>query len=176
MYENLAQTSPRTNLHPICEGLLRYSFQMNSVSGMLLLSTLQYDVINEQILLLSDRFGESGIYRCSYSLVTTRGCVQGTFLSLTMSLHVAFLNWLSSLYFGPSHVNLKQYGRSIIVLLLSSGSRFWHEQQIAEKQSSTKACWFIGIILAAFVPTWWLQLSLIELPFRLHYDLNDSMA
>lgn len=97
---------------------------MNSVSGMLLLSTLQYDVINEQILLLSDRLGESGIYRCSYSLVTTRGCVQGTFLSLTMSLHVAFLNWLSSLYFGPSHVNLKQYGRSIIVLLLSSGSRF----------------------------------------------------
>lgn len=62
-------------------------------------------------------------------LVTTKGCVQGTLLSpFITSLHVAFLNWLSSLNFGPSHVNRKQYGRSINVLLFPFISIviFWH--------------------------------------------------
>lgn len=49
------------------------------------------------------------MYNLITQLVTTRGCVQGTLLSsLTISLQVAFLNRLSSLYFGPSHVKRKQ--------------------------------------------------------------------
>lgn len=82
----------------------------------------------------------------STQLVTTRGSIHGTVLSsLTISLHVAFLYWLSALYFGPSHVNLKQYGRSTIVLFSSSISTIWHKTQIVENKTSTKTLWFIDI-------------------------------
>jgi hypothetical protein len=110
----------------------------------------------------------------STQLVTTSGRVHGTLLSfLTISPHVAFLNWLSSLYFGPIHVNLKQYGRSTIVLLSSSISIFWHETQIVENKTTTKALWFIFI---SFSGTWIylldlnFYLNLFKLTFKLQFE------
>lgn len=79
-------------------------------------------------------------------LVTTSGCVHGTVLSSrTISPQVAFLKRLSSLNFGPSQVNLKQYGRSASVLFKSSVSKTSHETKIAQNIIKKIFPWFSDI-------------------------------